>query len=51
MASATVLVVLLLGSVVLFSVICVAALLALRRQWNNTEDTQSSSGRPTRSRR
>lgn len=51
MTSATVLVVLLLGSVVLFSVICVAALLALRKQWMNPEDAQSNGEKPGRSRR
>jgi hypothetical protein len=51
MASATVLVVLLLVSVVLFSAICLLALLALRRKWSNPEEAPSNSERPARSRR
>lgn len=51
MTSATVLVVLLLGSVVLFSVICVAALLAVSRKWKSPEDAQANDGRSRGSRR
>lgn len=51
MTSATVLVVLLLGSVILFSIICVGVLLALRKQWSPPEDAQSTSEKPVRSRR
>ena len=51
MMSATILVVLLLVSVVVFSIVCIVALLALRRRWSTPEDSQSPNGRPTRSSR
>jgi hypothetical protein len=45
MTSAMVLVVLLLGSVVLLSVILVAALVMMRGQWDRTTDARSSDRR------